>query len=334
MSSGNAAGPTNGPGSSVNLTSQTSSLSSNPQVNEHAPELTFNFRSRRFQKMNLFWGTIVLMLLYVVFLALSLPLHWYCFNRNCALSPFSIVVYSNVAMWFITVVITFLVHLEFKKIRRRGYANFYKRNHSLVSDPFVIFSIGNAILLVYTWILHDTGVFPKSFGHRTNSAHSDPRTTDNGFDMAGYFVGFQVVVALEIIISFAFLIFLTARIIKFNGLAQPPDAINDRILSRSIEPRSIVGYNETNSNQDLVIDRQIDNINFLKRRCRLLYGSVKKLLSAFPSDQRKQGEEMLRQYLDEHRDDDDDMGDVADINEYLGTGMVPQDRDDVPLIRA
>ena len=97
----------------------------------------------------------------------------------------------------------------------------------------------------------------------------------------------------------------------------------------------IIFSSETNSNQDLVIDRQIDNINFLKRRCRLLYGSIKKLLSSFPPDQRKQGEEILRQYLDEHRDDDDDnVGDVADINQYLGTGTVPQDRDDVPLIRA
>lgn len=80
--------------------------------------------------------------------------------------PFAFFVVMHGIVWAIVAICDRMIQVCHQKVRKRGYLAFYRQNRLLRRMPFVVFSAGNAVLLVLTQLMG----CPKTSG---DSAGSD-----------------------------------------------------------------------------------------------------------------------------------------------------------------
>lgn len=76
-------------------------------------------------------------------------------NMDCAVEPFSILIYAHTIYWTLHLVADQYLKQHHRRHRVKGFVEFYASTKNIRRAPFYIVSFGNAVLLITVTALHD-----------------------------------------------------------------------------------------------------------------------------------------------------------------------------------
>jgi hypothetical protein len=230
---------------------------------EHMPNV---YEVKRFKMIRTVWATLMSLTVEAMLIAVVLQLRWYCHKDGCAIPASSIAVYINCAVWLFTLVIHRYIRHQRDHLRRHGYAAFYHKTKTTSTVPALVFSTGSVVLLIYLNILHDVGCYEK---HNIDACKL-------GLDT---FAWIQILMILEVFLSFPFLFMYLVRSMQFNKRRQTPDIFRESLLDQDTLPvRRDVGFRSQTLVEEL-LEKQSDAISYLKLRCEHLTRTIFNLMN-------------------------------------------------------
>lgn len=202
---------------------------------------------------------IILMFIYIILLVATLPLHYYCTAKSCTHSPSSIAVYCNMATWILTLIFYQYFDASNEKMWKFGYGVFFHSVVTIVRIPFLVFSLGNGMLLLYVTFLKDINYLVDKF----DTIH---------------YAGIQIIIGIQTISALVFLLIYIARTMEFNASKRMPDVFDEmcHIQEDPNETHQITG-NKNRTLAERTLELQADEIYYLKNRCRTLTKAVYQL---------------------------------------------------------
>lgn len=156
---------------------------------------------------------------------------------------FSFLTLLHVVLWFIVMVCHYVLNYQHKELRLRGYLMFVRRTMNLRLIPPLVFSFGNAVLLVFFAIRDNAGT--KSFIQHDY-----------------YFL--QLVYSLEFVIVLPTLIYHIVKEVSFYKERSWPDAYTIIDNNLRLDAEREIGYRENESAND-ILEKQADMIRYLQQ---------------------------------------------------------------------
>lgn len=222
----------------------------NSSTEEHLPDI---YEVQRYKTVKTVWATVLSLTVQAVLVAVVIQLRWYCSEKQCGIATSSIAIYSNIAVWLFTLVIHCYVRHHRNLLHRYGYAEFYHKTKTTASVPALVFSAGCAVLLTYVTVLHDADCYA------TNSNNCKP-----GLDTFGWI---QILISLEVVVSFPFLFVYLVHSLHFNKNRLTPDIFRESPLDQdNLSVRRDIGFRSQTLAEEL-LEKQSDAISYLKLRC-------------------------------------------------------------------
>ncbi|XP_064407650.1 transmembrane protein 192-like [Halichondria panicea] len=156
---------------------------------------------------------------------------------------------AHVLVWGIVGVFDRIVQWRHQILRRKGYLKFYSKMKNIRRIPFIVVSIGQALVLVFVSLLY-------VFQVKEYSLLNGLRAVD----------GLYILVGVEMLIVEPCLIYYIARATWFNYTRQPPDVIKDTQVGPrgSTTSVSAVGFRD-GEDLDELLERQADMIRYLQQ---------------------------------------------------------------------
>jgi len=192
---------------------------------------------------------IILMILEAVALFV-IPL--LCPESACGISSYSLLLYLHSVMWFVIMIADRYLRVQHNILRSSGYLEFYRETRNIRRTPFVIYSGGNAILLILVTILND---------------YCDPAQAHcNGIPLSkiNYL---QIMCVAEIVIVVPLLIILLGKTFGFNRSEASPDVNQDDMMTTYLHSHhnSVdIGFRDEDFVDD-ILEKQADLIRYLKQ---------------------------------------------------------------------
>lgn len=274
--------------------------------NEEAEEFRVLYFPQNIKKPVSFWLTITLSLLYLICLVVFAPFQFYCSSSQCTGIGSSSIQFTSIILYLLTTLITLIIHFDLKKLQRNGYTRFHKEIRCLIIVPVVVFSLGNIALLTYMVILMGLDVRMISFEGlvKAQKIHSSLL----------FFIGFQLILAFEIVISLYFLFVLAVKLHRFSSSRRPPDLLEEE--ARPLQDDALnVAVTTPVAPEDTITELQEQKIDFFMRRCRLLTKGIQHVIKSLPPSLKTSTETSLQEFFDEYSEGDSINEAVVDDND-------------------
>lgn len=223
----------------------------------------------QFQQSPTVWVSIFLLICLVVFEVLLFLIPLWCQGSFCIIQDYSALVCLQTAFWGFLLLIDQCLRWQHRLIRKRGYLQFCRKTHVMKRGALYIFSLGNACLLLFSVIFQEFCCSPSCI----HSLYFQP---------INYL---QLVMTIEVVISFPVIAAYLAQTVKFNTKKPVPDVNQDDLLASFSQvrvPSTEIGYRYDDPVED-VIERQADVIHYLKQHNVHLGRKIVQLMSELNS---------------------------------------------------
>lgn len=240
-----------------------SSTISEPTMNNSVQEerMPNIYEVKRYRTVKHVWATILSLAIEAILVAVVIQLRWYCRGNRCVIRTSSIAVYLNSAVWLYTLIVHRYISHQRNQLRRYGYAEFYRKTKTTSTAPFLVFSFGGIILLIYLTVLYDLGCFD---------------TCNVGIDAFGWI---QIIIVIEVLIAFPLRFVYLVDSLQFNRCRHTPDIFRESCLDQdNVAIRRDVGFRGQTLLEEL-LEKQADAISYLKLRCEDLTRTIYNLSS-------------------------------------------------------
>lgn len=180
--------------------------------------------------------------------------------------PFALLTVIHVFIWLLTFVYDRYLHFHHHVLRKFGYLNFFMETKELRRVPMMIFSLGNAALLIVV-------AFTESRASRS-------------FPLVRIF---QIVASIEVGICLVAKMIYFSSIRQFNRLKRMPDVYNNDIrggLDTEMHNAPEIGFSDTDGLDD-VLEKQSEMIQYLQQHNTNLSKRIIELTQLLPKDEQQ-----------------------------------------------
>ncbi|XP_003387777.1 PREDICTED: transmembrane protein 192-like isoform X2 [Amphimedon queenslandica] len=159
---------------------------------------------------------------------------------------------AHAILWLAIAVLDRIIQWQHQIIRRKGYLKFYRKMKNLRRIPFIMMSLGTAVLLIFVSVLYLFSV--KDRVDQTSSASFRVK----------YFM--FIIVGIEMFISIIALMIYIIQAVLFNIRRPPPDVIQDTASMANSPTATLttVGFRD-GEDLDELLERQADMIRYLQQ---------------------------------------------------------------------
>ncbi|KAI0238300.1 transmembrane protein 192, partial [Lamellibrachia satsuma] len=207
-----------------------------------------------FRHINTTWMIIVELLLTTCLGIVTFLVPFLCGADKCGISAFSVIVYTHGTWWFVVLLADRYLRWQHNLSRTYGYLEFYRQTKNIRRWPVMVFSAGNALLLIVLTLLHD---------YCSEDTDHCP-----GFLAPLHTCNYlQFVITLEVVVVTPILIIYLVKTVKFNKRQPSPDVTQEDTMSAFLHSQahtSDVGFRDETFLDD-VLEKQADLIRYLKQ---------------------------------------------------------------------
>jgi len=228
---------------------------------------------KKFQRMSTLPAAVLQIILCMAQIVLVFILPELCDKKGkeCAVTSFSILIYTHGAHWAGILLVDQILHYHHHKSRLNGYLDFYIKTKNIRRSPFYLVSAGNAILMIVVIILHDLC---------DTSANNCIHT----FTKVDYLRG---LISLESMIVICIAVSYIVILREFNTKQLPPDVLRDDFTSSIMmnQATESVGCQE----QELILqvmEKQAETIRYLREHTETLGRKILVLTSQLAQKER------------------------------------------------
>lgn len=177
--------------------------------------------------------------------------------------PFAFLTSLHVAIWVITYVYDRYLYFQHNRLRRSGYLILYMKTKEIRNIPFMIFSIGNATLLLV--VSFQSASKPKSL-----------------------MLIFQITLSAEVFLVLLSTFIYLGYIINFNKSKKLPDVFCQDVVAgfQDITYTSEVGFRDNECSDD-ILERQSEMIRYLRQHNMNLGKRIVDLTQMLPANQQQ-----------------------------------------------
>jgi hypothetical protein len=221
----------------------------------------------RYKSMHTVWAILVNVAIQVCLLVMIFLLPMLLSKAESSVLPTelpltSLFVYIHVIVLFTVLALHLYLRQQHNASRRYGYGEFYRHTICLRRLPFYVVLLVTVIISITVHIMNDL-----------HYCHM-PKASSDCLWLCGLklepFRWLQLIVCVEFIICFPTLIIYLVRTIRFNNSRLTPDVFRESTLSPDTTPvRIVLGYRDKSLVEEL-LEKQLDQINFLRERCQQL----------------------------------------------------------------
>lgn len=196
-----------------------------------------------------------------------------CEGEACGAPSLSTLLYAHGGLWFFIMLGDRYLRHQYNAIRTYGYLEFYRQTRNMRRIPFMVYSGGNAFLLVVMTILNDY----------CNSAGA---CSQMKFSQTNYL---QLTHTLEAAVVLPVYVLLLVRTVQFNRSQMSPDVNQDDMMNTYLQSHAHsldVGFRDEDFVDD-VLEKQADLIRYLKQHNSSLGRKVLELTAQAQQKERK-----------------------------------------------
>ncbi|XP_043208007.1 transmembrane protein 192-like [Amphibalanus amphitrite] len=157
--------------------------------------------------------TILVGLLLAVLL---LPFPFFCKYDNCPLQTYTLQTLLHIAAWLASAILHYILHRLHFDSYISGYSEFHRASRLHRKFPFVVYSVGNSLLLGLCLVLREA---PPSPG-------PEPDPYPSRWPLSAFHY-VQLLVAFEFIALMPVLIHYLRIVVRFNAARAPPDVADE-----------------------------------------------------------------------------------------------------------
>ncbi|XP_066932980.1 transmembrane protein 192-like [Clytia hemisphaerica] len=178
-------------------------------------------------------------------------------------APFAFLTVLHVGVWVLTFVYDRYLHFQHHRLRRAGYLTLYIKTKEIRKIPFMVFSIGNAALLLVV-------SFQSTSGRRN------------------LMLIFQITLSAEVFLILVSTFIYLGYILKFNKSKKLPDVFIQDVVSgfQDSTYSNEVGFRD-NECADDVLERQSEMIRYLRQHNMNLGKRIVSLTQMLPKQQQQ-----------------------------------------------
>lgn len=159
---------------------------------------------------------------------------------------------SHVGLWGVVAIFDRIIQWRHRVLRRKGYLKFYHAMRNVRRIPFMVFSLGNAVELIFISLLYYARVTYQAEVLEKNIYPID---------------ALYIIVGLETIAVLPCLLYYMYHTILFNVAKKQPDVIQDTLVASDSGHSGAVAAVGFRDGEDLdeLLERQADMIRYLQQ---------------------------------------------------------------------